>query len=57
MKLYLKLYLSNGAETPGGDLLGVELDGVLGEVEPLLHNGGQLTDSGQKVGLVINLKY
>ena len=39
-----RLGLSDGAETPGGHLLGVELDGVLGEVEPLLDHAGQLTD-------------
>ena len=36
--------LSDSAETPGGDLLGVQLHGVLGEVKPLLHDRGQLTD-------------
>ena len=36
--------LSDSAESPGGDLLGVQLHGVLGEAEPLLHKAGQLTD-------------
>ena len=36
--------LSDSAETPGGDRLGVQLHGVLGEVKPLLHDRGQLTD-------------
>ena len=40
----LSTNLSDSAETPGGDLLGVQLHGVLGEVKPLLHDRGQLTD-------------
>jgi hypothetical protein len=36
--------LSDGAKTTGCNLLGVQLNRVLGEVEPLLDNGGQLTD-------------
>ena len=39
-----RLGLSDGAETPGGHLLGVQLHGILGEVEPLLDHAGQLTD-------------
>ena len=39
-----RLSLCDGAETTSGHLLGVQLDGVLGEVEPLLDDGGQLTD-------------
>ena len=38
------LSLGDGAETAGGDLLGVKLDGALGEVEPLLDNAGELSD-------------
>merc|ERR1719305_1407055 len=38
------LSLGNGAETAGGDLLSVKLDGALGEVEPLLDNAGELSD-------------
>ena len=39
------LALGNSAETAEGDLLGVELDGVLGELETLLDQGGQLADA------------
>ena len=38
------LGLGDGAETAGGDLLGVELDRSLGEVEPLLDDGGELAN-------------
>ncbi len=39
-----RLGLGDGAETAGGDLLGVEIHRVLGEVEPLLDDGGQLAN-------------
>lgn len=39
------LALSNSAETAEGDLLGVQLNGVLGELETLLDQGGQLADA------------
>ena len=35
-----RLCLSDGAESPRGHLLGVQLDGALGEIEALLHHGG-----------------
>jgi len=38
------LSLRDGAEAAVDDLLGVELDAVLGEVEPLLDDRGQLPD-------------
>ena len=37
--------MSDGAETPGGHLLGIELNRTLGEAEPLLHSVGQLFDA------------
>lgn len=37
--------LSDGAETASSDLLGVQLNGVLWEVEPLLDDGRQFTDA------------
>ena len=40
-----RLGLRDGAQAPRGHLLGVQLDGALGEVEALLHHGGQLADS------------
>ena len=40
-----RLCLSDGAESPRGHLLGVQLDGALGEIEALLHHGGQLADA------------
>ena len=40
-----RLGLRDGAQTPRGHLLGVQLDGALGEVEALLHHGGQLADA------------
>ena len=39
-----RLGLGDGAETTGGDLLGVKLHGALGEVEPLLDNASELSD-------------
>ena len=42
------VYLSNSAETPGGNLLSVKLNGVLREAEPLLDDRGQFTDPKQK---------
>lgn len=39
------LCLCHGAQAPVGHLLSVQLDGVLGEVEALLHGRGQLTDA------------
>lgn len=39
------LSLGNGAQTTDGDLFSVELDGSLGEAEPLLNDGGQFADS------------
>jgi hypothetical protein len=39
------LALSNGAETTERNLLGVQLNGVLGELEALLDQGGQLADT------------
>lgn len=36
--------MCNSAKTTGWHLLGVQLNGVLGEAEPLLHDGGQFTD-------------
>ena len=39
------LALGDGGETTGVDLLGVELNGALGEVEALLHNGGELANA------------
>merc|ERR1712176_1036761 len=38
------LSLSNSTETPSGHLLSIELHSALGEVEPLLDHGGELTD-------------
>ena len=40
-----RLALSNSGETTVLDLLGVELKGVLGELETLLHKGSKLTDA------------
>jgi hypothetical protein len=40
-----RLGLGDGAEAAVDDLLGVELHAVLGEVEPLLYDGGELPDS------------
>jgi len=40
-----RLSLGDGAETTGGDLLGVQLNAVFLEVEPLLNDGGQFPDS------------
>merc|ERR1719251_774127 len=40
-----RLGLRDSAQTPRGHLLGVQLDGALGEVEALLHHGGQLADA------------
>jgi hypothetical protein len=40
-----RLGLSDGAEGTVGNTLGVELDVVVGEVESLLNNGGELTDA------------
>ena len=37
-------YLSNSAKTPSLDLLGIQLNGALWEVEPLLDDAGQLPD-------------
>ena len=39
------LALSDGRETTGLDLLGVQLEGVLGELEALLHEGSKLADA------------
>ena len=38
------LGLGDGAESTGGNLLGVQLNGALGEVEPLLDDAGELSD-------------
>ena len=40
-----RLGLSDGAETAGSDLFGVQLNGVLGEVETLLNDGGEFTNA------------
>ena len=40
--------LSDCAETPGGNLLCIQLNGVLREAEPLLDNGSQFTDPKRK---------
>ena len=40
-----RLGLGDGAQPPGGHLLGVELYGSLGEVEALLHDGRELADA------------
>ena len=40
-----RLALSNSGETTVLDLLGVELKGVLGELETLLDEGGELADA------------
>jgi hypothetical protein len=40
-----RLGLSDGAQTTRGDLLGVELDGVVVKVEALLHDRGELADA------------
>ena len=37
-------YLSNSAKTPSLNLLGIQLNGALWEVEPLLDDAGQLPD-------------
>jgi len=37
--------LSDGAKTTGGDLLSVKLDGTIGVVEALLHDGSQFADA------------
>merc|ERR1712224_522098 len=39
------LSLGHGAKATVDDLLGVQLDGARGEVETLLHNGGQLANA------------
>ena len=39
------LALGDGGETTGVDLLGVELNGALGEVETLLDDGGELANA------------
>ena len=43
------LALSDGAETTVLDLGGVERDGVLGELEPLLDQRGELTNAASLV--------
>ena len=40
-----RLGLGDGAQPPGGHLLGVELDGSLWEVEALLYDGRELADA------------
>ena len=40
-----RLSLGNGAETAVGNLLGVELDGALGEAKTLLDEGGELANA------------
>merc|ERR1712121_103693 len=40
-----RLGLSDGAKTSSRNLLGVELDGAIGVVEPLLDDGGEFADS------------
>jgi hypothetical protein len=39
-----RLGLGDGAQAPVVHLLGIELHSALGELEPLLHNGGELPD-------------
>ena len=39
-----RLGLGDGAESTGGHLLSIQLDGALGEVEPLLDDAGELSD-------------
>jgi len=39
------LGLSDGAQTAGGNLFGVEFDGPIGVIEPLLHYGSEFANS------------